>query len=169
MEVRQSARAVFTGDVMSLILVVEDDEHFRNIIGEILELEGYDVSLTGSALEAVRFCQERTPDLVITDLLMPKMDGFELIRSLRQSHPNLPVLAISGASNKLLKEAIELGAVGSLQKPFREEELLALVARILKEGRLAYEQGLELWGSDRKRKKAATGQKSPPAQKGNST
>jgi CheY-like chemotaxis protein len=44
---------------------------------------------------------------------MPEMDGFELIRSLRQSHPNLPVLVISGASDSLLKEATELGAVGS--------------------------------------------------------
>jgi len=132
------------GDPMPSILVVEDDERFRNLIGEILHLESYDVSLAGSGKEAVRFCQERPPDLVITDLLMPEMDGFELIRSLRQSHPNLPLLVISGASDSLLKEATELGAVGSLQKPFREEELLALVARILKEGRLASSKDMEL-------------------------
>jgi CheY-like chemotaxis protein len=139
---------------MPSILVVEDDERFRNLIGEILQLEGYDVSLAGSGKEAVRFCQERPPDLVITDLLMPEMDGFELIRSLRQSHPNLPLLVISGAFDSLLKQATELGAVGSLQKPFREEELLAMVDQILKKG-------------FQKRKKAATGQSRRP--KGNLT
>jgi CheY-like chemotaxis protein len=116
---------------MSLILVVEDEEHFRNIIGEILELEAYDVSLTGSAIEAVRLCQERALDLVITDLVMPEMNGQELIRSLRQSHPNLPVLAMSGASNDVLREAAELGAVGTLQKPFTQDELLGVINKML--------------------------------------
>jgi CheY-like chemotaxis protein len=116
---------------MSLILVVEDDDYLRNILGEILGLEGYDVSLAGSAVEAVRFCQQGALDLVITDLVMPQMNGQELIRSLRQSHPNLPIVAISGASTKFLDEATELGAVGTLKKPFTESELLAMVDKIL--------------------------------------
>src|SRR5437870_5775981 len=116
---------------MSSILVVEDEEHFRNIIGEILELEGYDVGLTGSAIEAVHLCQERIPDLVITDLVMPEMNGQELIRSLRQSHPNLPVLAMSGASHDVLREAADLGAGGTLQKPFTQDKLLSVVNKML--------------------------------------
>jgi CheY-like chemotaxis protein len=116
---------------MSLILVVEDKDYFRDILGETLELGGHHVSLAGSGKEAVILCQELAIDLVITDLLMPDMDGLELIRSLRQSHPNLPVIAISGASNGRLKVATELGAVGTLEKPFTASDLLAMVDKIL--------------------------------------
>jgi two-component system, response regulator FlrC len=118
---------------MSSILVVEDADHLRRAIGETLELGGYDdVSFAGSGKEAVRFCQERAMDLVITDLVMPDMDGLELIRSLRQSHSNLPILAISGAAvNDLLKMAIALGAVGALEKPFTPGDLVAMVDKIL--------------------------------------
>jgi CheY-like chemotaxis protein len=116
---------------MSSILVVEDDDHLRKAIGAILELGGYHVSFAASGKEAVRLCQERAMDLVITDLGIPEMDGLELIRSLRQTHSNLPVIATSGASNNLLKEATELGAVGTLEKPFTDSELLAMIDNIL--------------------------------------
>ena len=62
---------------------------------------------------------------------MPDMDGLELIRSLRLSHSNLPVLAMSGAFNDLLKVATMLGAVGTLQKPFSPDDLLVMVDKIL--------------------------------------
>ena len=116
---------------MSSILVVEDADYLLDVIGATLELAGHDVSLAGSGKEAVRLCQERAIDLVITDLVMPDMGGLELIHSLRQSHPNLPVIAISGASNGRLKVATELGAVGTLEKPFTASDLLAMVDKIL--------------------------------------
>jgi CheY-like chemotaxis protein len=116
---------------MSSILVVEDADYLRDLIRETLEIGGYHVSLAGSGKEAVRICQEQTMDLVITDLVMPDMDGLELIHSLRQSNSNLPVLAISGAFNGLLKIAIALGAVGTLEKPFKPDDLLAMVDTIL--------------------------------------
>jgi CheY-like chemotaxis protein len=116
---------------MSSILVVEDADHLRRAIGETLELRGYDVSFARSGKEAVRICQERVIDLVITDLVMADMDGVELIRSLRQSHSNLPIVAISGASTDVLKIAIALGAVGALEKPFTPGDLLAMVDKIL--------------------------------------
>jgi CheY-like chemotaxis protein len=116
---------------MSSILVVEDADYLLDVIGATLELAGHDVSLAGSGKEAVRLCQERAIDLVITDLVMPDMGGLELIHSLRQSHPNLPVIAISGASNVGLKVATALGAVGALEKPFAPGDLLAMVDKIL--------------------------------------
>jgi len=116
---------------MASILVVEDGTLFRNIIKEILELEGHHVSGAASGEEAARLCQEFVLDLVITDLVMPGMDGLELIRSLRHFDQNLPVLAISGASEDLLKEATALGATGTLGKPFTTDELLAMVDKIL--------------------------------------
>jgi CheY-like chemotaxis protein len=116
---------------MSWILVVEDQADFRDIIKEILELEGHHVSLAGSGEEAVRLCQVLIFDLVITDLVMPGMNGLDLISFLRRFHTNLPVLAFSGASETLLEEAAARGAVQKLRKPFTGEELLAMVDKSL--------------------------------------
>ena len=121
---------------MSSILVVEDEEHFRDIIKQVLELEGHHVSLAGSGEEAVKLCQGLTFDLVITDLVMPGMNGLDLTSFLRRFHPNLPVLVFSGASEALLEEAAARGAVLTLRKPFTAEELLAMVDRILKKANL---------------------------------
>jgi CheY-like chemotaxis protein len=126
---------------MSSILVVEDDDHLRKAIGAILELGGYHVSFAASGKEAVRLCQERAMDLVITDLGIPEMDGLELIRSLRQTHSNLPVIAISGVSNVGLKVAITQGAVGALEKPFTDDDLLLMVDKILGKAGKPVEEG----------------------------
>ena len=117
---------------MSLILVVEDEEELRTLIERMLKPAGHEVVKVKSGKEAVRLCQERSFDLVITDLAMPDMGGLELIHSLRGSHKNLPVLAISGAfSRGFLRVATALGAVGTLKKPFKQENLLAMVDKIL--------------------------------------
>src|SRR5580765_3832091 len=116
---------------MPLILVVEDDDFLRPLIEEILQTKGYQVVTTETAKQALSLCQERTFDLVITDLSMPDMDGLTLIGALRRSHSNLPVLATSGAFNDALKIATMLGATGTLQKPFSPDDLLAAVDKIL--------------------------------------
>jgi two-component system, chemotaxis family, chemotaxis protein CheY len=97
--------------------------------------EGHQVVTAESARDAVRLCQHRSFDLIITDLSIPGVDGLQLIGSLRQSHSNLPVLATSGAFNDALKIATMLGATGTLQKPFSPDGLLAEVGKIL--GKLA--------------------------------
>jgi CheY-like chemotaxis protein len=116
---------------MSSSLVVEDGDLFRDIIKETLELEGHHVSGAASGEEAVRLCQELTFDLVITDIVMPEMNGLDLISFLRRFHPNLPILAFSGASETLLEEAMARGATRKLVKPFSSDELLAMVDKIL--------------------------------------
>ena len=113
---------------MSLILVVEDQDYLRKLTERMLKQGGHDVLAVGSGKEAVGVCKETTVDLVITDLAMPDMDGIELIRSLRNSHPDLPILAMSGTfTGHFLKIATTLGAVGTLEKPFRQGDLLAMV------------------------------------------
>ena len=93
-------------------------------------MNGHQVVSAESGSEAVRFCQDRSFDLVITDLVMPDRDGLELIRSLQQSHSNLPILAMSGAGNGLLKLAIARGAAEALAKPFTPGDLLTMVIRL---------------------------------------
>jgi CheY-like chemotaxis protein len=114
---------------MSLILVVEDNDFLKPLIEEILQTRGHQVVTAESARDAVRLCQHRSFDLIITDLSMPGMDGLQLIGSLRQSHSNLPVLATSGAF--ALKIATMLGATGTLQTPFSPDGPLAEVGKIL--------------------------------------
>jgi CheY-like chemotaxis protein len=116
---------------MALILVVEDEGYVKNFIGDALEVGGHEVVLTGSAREAFFLCEKRAFDLIITDIAMPEMDGFELIPALRASHSQLPILAISGAFEDALRIAERLGAAGTLKKPFGPDELFAMVDKIL--------------------------------------
>jgi len=117
---------------MPLILIVEDEDILRPVFEEMLERGGYDVLTVGSGKEAVSFCKKIQPHLVITDIGLLDMDGLDLIRSLRGSHPDLPIVAMSGTVGGIsLTRAIELGAIASLQKPFDYGEFLAMVGKIL--------------------------------------
>jgi DNA-binding response OmpR family regulator len=116
---------------MALILVVEDLEPLQNLIREALDAGGHKAVCVGSGKEASRLCQNKRFDLIITNILMPEMDGLELIRSLRESHNQVPIIAISGASEQILGIALLLGAVATMQKPFRLQGLVARVDEIL--------------------------------------
>src|SRR5438093_1794030 len=117
---------------MALILIVDDEGFVRAIVEEILTSKGHTVLQAISGKEAVKMCEGRAFDLVITDLSMPLMDGFDLISTLRRLHSDLPILAISGIyTGDLLKAVKLLGAKAILQKPFEPDELLAAVDKIL--------------------------------------
>jgi CheY-like chemotaxis protein len=120
---------------MALILVVEDEDILRPLFKEMLNQGGYDdVVAVGSGMVAVNVCQEMPVALVITDLGLPDMGGLDLIHSLRDSHPDLPIVAISGtAVGNSLEVATQLGAIATLQKPFDYGELLAVVGKIFGE------------------------------------
>ena len=79
---------------MASILVVDDENLVRGIVEEILTSQGHEVIQATSGNEAIKMCGERTFDLVISDLSMPLMNGFDLISALRRLQKNLPVLAI---------------------------------------------------------------------------
>ena len=116
---------------MALVLVVEDESYVQTFIENALKVSGHQVVLTGSAREAFFLCQEKAFDLIITDIVMPEMDGFELISALHESNSQLPILAISGAFEDALKIAERLGTAGTLKKPFGPDDLLAMVDKIL--------------------------------------
>lgn len=117
------------------LLVVEDDEQFREFLREVLGRHGYDVDAANDGKEALRLFDECRPDLVVTDLVMPGVDGLELVGELRRSSPTIPIIAISGgmvtAPQSYLKVALALGANAVLEKPFYAEALLGKVAELL--------------------------------------
>ena len=114
------------------VLVVDDDDYVRSFMVRVLDAAGYLVDeATDGRVALKRFAAAR-PDLVITDLVMPEMEGLEFIRELRRRAPDLPILAISGGGRGdprvYLGLAKQLGAWQTLEKPFDREALLAVLS-----------------------------------------
>ncbi len=121
---------------MKRILVVEDDMIMRETLSDILRFEGYDVSAADGGNKALELISNNSFDLVITDVLMPDRDGFDVITEAKQKCPGIRVIAISGggymSSDAYLKMASNSGADDTLSKPFDVDELLAKTKDILK-------------------------------------
>lgn len=113
------------------ILVIDDEASVRTILKLILERAGHEVYPASTARQAMELVGNNTFDLVITDIIMPDEDGISTILKLRDRHPELPVVAISGgtslASTDFLEAAKRIGACGTVKKPFEPESLLETV------------------------------------------
>ncbi|MEW5980188.1 MAG: response regulator [Acidobacteriota bacterium] len=110
------------------ILVVEDEQQVRAFARKVLEKAGYTVIEACSGKEAVSLVGTVHLDLVLTDLVMPDFEGLELIRRLRESNPDLKLVAMSGAfEGQFLKIAKLLGVKATLHKPFVPGALIAAV------------------------------------------
>jgi diguanylate cyclase (GGDEF)-like protein len=115
---------------MANILVVEDERLIARLLKETLQIEGYQVVTVLCGKEAVQYALRETPHLILLDMKLPDIDGYEVIRQLR-SHPksmHIPVLAISSLDNAEDKvRAFELGVDDYITKPFNTDELIARV------------------------------------------
>ena len=113
-----------------LILVVDDQSANVQLMGKLLDVAGYHVIPALNGKEAIARAQARAPDLVLTDMRMPEMDGFETCRRLREipGLGDLPVIFVTAATeHEYLTQAFQAGAVDYVTKPFIAEELLARV------------------------------------------
>lgn len=114
-------------------LVVEDEPEVASLIQHNLERDGWEVTVAGNGLEALDRIRERRPDLLVTDIIMDPMNGFELLASL-QRDPDLATLPSIVLTSKTrdadVAMAYELGTSLYLTKPFRPEELVTLARRI---------------------------------------
>ena len=114
------------------VMVVDDSLTVRKITGRLLEREGYRVITAKDGVEALEQLIDSVPDVILSDIEMPRMDGFDLVRNIRADGrlAHLPVVMItSRLADKHREYAREIGANHYLGKPYQEEELLALVAR----------------------------------------
>jgi chemosensory pili system protein ChpA (sensor histidine kinase/response regulator) len=117
-------------EAVPLVLVVDDSITVRRVTQRLLKREGYRVALAGDGLQALEKLQEEKPSVVLSDIEMPRMDGFDLLRNIRTDDNlrDLPVIMItSRIAEKHRDHARELGADHYLGKPYSEDELLGLV------------------------------------------
>jgi chemosensory pili system protein ChpA (sensor histidine kinase/response regulator) len=117
-------------DVIPLVLVVDDSITVRRVTQRLLQREGYRVSLAADGLQALERLQEEKPAIVLSDIEMPRMDGFDLVRNIRADVrlADLPVIMItSRIAEKHREHALELGVDHYLGKPYSEETLLGLI------------------------------------------
>ena len=116
------------------VLVVEDDEGLRETLAEVLTDEGHEVRVAQDGEEALDAIQEWTPEIIVLDLMMPRMDGYEFRARQRDlpAHAPTKILVLSAARDVRLA-AEELGADGWLVKPFGLHEVLSSVREILAE------------------------------------
>lgn len=110
------------------ILVVEDDDDIRDSLKELLEEEGYQVDTAANGEQALNRLRGEAPQLILLDLMMPVMDGWEFAERIRgrPDWAQIPVIVLS-ADRNIGDKARKLGAVGYLAKPFELSELLSLV------------------------------------------
>jgi two-component system chemotaxis response regulator CheY len=112
------------------ILVVDDDEGIRDLLRMHLTSAGYEVQVAADAIAAGYIVLQSPPDLIITDVTMPHMDGFEFVAALKAdtSLPRIPVIFLTSVDDGDSRSR-ELGAVGYVTKPVRADRLLSLVAQ----------------------------------------
>jgi two-component system response regulator AtoC len=110
---------------MRRVLVVDDEENLRLVVRTFLRREGYEVELAGSGDEALRLLETFGPDVILTDVRMPKMGGLDLLSTLKAKGSDVSVIVMSAyGSVDLAIEAIKAGAYDYIAKPFKPEELL---------------------------------------------
>jgi len=112
------------------ILVVDDEEIMRNLLDKMLSLEGYNILTAVDGQDALEIIAEEKVDLVVSDMKMPRMDGFELLKNLRNNYPDMGVVIMTGFGDTYtVKDALLLGADEYLSKPFKRLELLSVVEK----------------------------------------
>ena len=134
---------------MFRILVVEDDNGIRMLMEDALADAGYEPVLACNGLEALEVLESKHIDLIILDIMMPKMDGYELLRQIRESGMDMPVLMVTAKqtlSDK--KKGFLLGADDYMVKPFEEEEMLLRVAALLRRAKILTERKLTVGSTE---------------------
>ncbi|WP_455224403.1 response regulator transcription factor [Granulicatella sp.] len=128
---------------MFSILVCEDDFAIKTMISTKFKQENYSVYTAQNGQEALNLMEKQQIDLVISDIMMPEMDGYEFVQTLRETKHTLPILIITAKSQlESLEEAFKLGVDDYMVKPLRLEELVLRVKALLRRSQLEAEKVL---------------------------
>jgi DNA-binding response OmpR family regulator len=133
---------------MTKILIIEDEESILMPLEDNLKLEGYEVSCARDGLEGLSMAADRSFDLIVLDIMLPKMDGFEVCKRLRQDRLMTPILMLTAKSQEVDKVlGLELGADDYVTKPFSSRELLARIKAILRRAKEPH-RGIDFYRFD---------------------
>ncbi|MGN0553306.1 MAG: response regulator transcription factor [Oscillospiraceae bacterium] len=128
---------------MQRILVVDDEKMIRNVIKEYAEFDGFEVAEADDGMEAVEICRREDFDLIIMDIMMPRLDGYSAIKEIRKTK-QIPVIMLSARGEEYDKLfGFEIGVDDYVVKPFSPKELLARVKAVLKRA-AAKEQPMDI-------------------------
>src|SRR5438105_5130239 len=122
------------------ILIVDDEETTRELFAELLQRWGYDVDQTADGHGALKLAAETHPDVIISDLVMPKLDGLALVRALREEQPDTPVVIITGEGTiDAAVEAVREGVFDFVEKPLDPARLKVILQRALEKRHIEHE------------------------------
>ena len=122
---------------MSKILVVDDEQGIRDVMREYLELDGNTVEEAVDGMDAIRKAKETDPDLILMDVMMPKLDGYSAVKEIKKDK-NIPVIMLSARTEEYDKLfGFEIGADDYVTKPFSPKEVVARIAAVLRRGKAA--------------------------------
>lgn len=128
---------------MAAILIADDEENIRNVLREYAEFEGHTVYEARDGMEAVREAKSNRIDLVIMDVMMPKLDGYSAVKEIRKEK-DVPVIMLSARVEEYDKLfGFEIGADDYVTKPFSPKEVMARVSAILRRGKRAENRKIE--------------------------
>jgi len=120
---------------MAKILLVEDDELVREMLMQVLQRASHEITATANGEEAIEALKKTNPEIMITDIIMPKMSGITLITEVKNRHPAMQIIAISGGGRLdptgYLDLSESLGASASFEKPLNKEALLMAIDLLL--------------------------------------
>lgn len=132
-----------TGIAVFQILVVEDDRNTRKLMEAVLTRYGYEVLLAADGLEALDVLDHKHVDLIVLDVMMPRMDGYEFTNTLRMAGNNIPILMVTARETQNdKKRGFIIGADDYMVKPVDEEEMILRIAALLRRSKIAGERKL---------------------------
>ncbi len=117
----------------SRILVIDDEHSIRELLKLILRNETYQISVAANAKESLELCQKQQPEIIIQDMMLPDMDGIELLKQIKQMLPSAIIIVITAALGwQIAVEAMRLGAFDYIRKPFDNDHIKAVISRAIK-------------------------------------
>ena len=114
------------------ILIIDDETDLRDLIKDVLEEEGYEVSCAANGADGILLNEKINPDLIVLDLRMPEMDGIETLENIRINDDEVSVVILTGyGCPDTIRDAVTLNVSEYLSKPFENRELVSIIGRVL--------------------------------------
>lgn len=132
---RSDVNGTPAGRATARVLIVDDETHNRSLLEIMLSSEGYELFTAASGEEALAVVEEHHPDLILLDIMMPELNGFQITTMLKANPEtqHIPIIILSAIDDRGARErGLQVGAVAFLTKPIRHVELRALVRKFLR-------------------------------------